>query len=331
MKKSIVLGAGGFIGTNLVSYLKKQGHWVCGVDLKSPRFCNSDADEFIIADLRQAHNVEQCFKGMEFNYVFQLAAQMGGADYIFTEKNDADIMSDSLLIDINVLNALKNKSISSVVFSSSACVYNEDNQKDQFNPLCSEETAYPANPDSNYGWTKLIIERLYESFFKNHRMPIKIARLHNIYGPYSEWDGGREKAPAALCRKVAKCTNGDIIKVYGSGHQTRSFLYIDDCVDGLYSLATTPFKITGPYNIGSERLITINDLSKMIIGISGKDVTIKNVNGPVGVNGRVSVNTRMYQDTKWEETVSLEDGMKKTYNWIEKQINERSSGNSDNC
>ena len=313
-KKALVLGGGGFIGSHLVKRLRLEGYWVRAVDLKYPEFSPTRADDFIIGDLRSQIVCDNAFADHEFDEVYQLAADMGGAGYIFTGDHDADIMHNSALINLNVVErCLKNK-VGKVFYSSSACMYPAYNQEDPNNPKCSEDSAYPAAPDSEYGWEKLFSERLYLSFSRNYGMNVRIARYHNIFGPEGTWEGGKEKAPAAMCRKVAQATNYNGIEVWGDGQQTRSFLYIDECIEATRRLMNSDF--TGPVNIGSEEMIRINDLASMVIDISRKELVINNISGPVGVRGRNSDNALFIKSIGWEPTQSLRAGMEKTYYWI---------------
>lgn len=316
MKTALVLGAGGFIGSHLVKRLKAENFWVRGVDLKHPDFSKTAADEFIIGDLRNPKLVESIFD-REFDEVYQLAADMGGAGYIFTGENDANVMHNSALINLNIAYEASKKLAKKIFYSSSACIYPEYNQLDPDNPKCSEESAYPAAPDSEYGWEKLFSERLYMSFNRNYNLNIRIGRFHNIFGPEGTYVGGKEKAPAALCRKVAETPNGGTIDVWGDGKQTRSFLYIDDCIDGVFALMNSEFK--NPVNIGSEEMISINNLANSIIEISGKDIKISNIPGPEGVRGRNSDNKLIFKETNWAPRISLEEGLKRTYSWIFKK------------
>jgi len=317
MKKYIVLGAGGFIGSHMVKRLKKDGHWVRGVDLKYPEFSETEADDFIIGDLRDPH-ICRYVLDMKFDGVFQFAADMGGAGYVFTGDNDADIMHNSALINLNVLEACHKRNIKRIFYSSSACMYPAYNQKDPENPKCSEDSAYPAEPDSEYGWEKLFSERLYLAFHRNYGLEVRIARYHNIFGPEGTWKGGREKAPAAICRKVAEAEDGGEIEIWGDGKQTRSFLYIDECIEGTLRLMNSDW--TGPVNIGSEEMVTINKLAEMIIGISGKKLKIKHVPGPQGVRGRNSDNRLIKEKLGWAPSMPLIEGLKITYKWIEEQV-----------
>jgi len=315
MKKALVCGAGGFIGGHLVSRLKSEGYWVRGVDLKEHEFGNNKSDEFIIGDLRDPQIAKKMVDGMD--EVYQLAADMGGAGYIFTGDNDAHVMHNSALCNLNVLDASLHAGVKKIFYSSSACMYPEYNQLDPDNPKCSEDSAYPAMPDSEYGWEKLFSERLYLTYNRNHGIDVRVARFHNIFGPQGTWEGGREKAPAALCRKVSETENGGHIEVWGDGLQTRSFLYIDECVDGVRKLMESDF--LGPVNIGSEEMISINDFAKMIIDISGKNISIKNIDGPEGVRGRNSDNELIGQKLGWKPSQPLREGMEKTFHWIEAQ------------
>ena len=315
-KTALVLGAGGFIGGHLVARLKSEGFWVRGADLKFNEFSDTVADDFAVGDLREQTFVRSVVD-RKFDEVYQLAADMGGAGYIFTGENDADVMHNSALININVLEACHKRNIKNVFYSSSACMYPEHNQLDPDNPVCSEDSAYPANPDSEYGWEKLFSERLYLAFNRNHGMNCSVARYHNIFGPLGTWTGGKEKAPAAICRKVAEAENGGSIEIWGDGLQTRSFLYIDECVEGTIRLMRSEFQ--GPVNIGSEEMISINDLARMVIGISNKDLSINNIDGPTGVRGRNSDNRLIQEKLGWSPSQSLRDGMSKTYSWIKSQ------------
>ena len=326
MKKALVLGAGGFIGSHMVINLKKEGYWVRGVDLKHTEFGKTEADEFIIGDLRNplvvkeimmAPNENEIGKG-SFDEVYQFAADMGGAEYVFTGDNDADIMHNSAMINLNVAEWSVKYKIKQLFYSSSACIYPKYNQMDPNNPKLNEDSAYPAAPDSEYGWEKLFSERLYLTFYKNYGLNIRIARFHNIFGPEGTWEGGKEKAPAALCRKVAQAQDGDSFEVWGDGKQTRSFLYIDECLEATRRLMMSDFM--GPVNIGSEEMISINGLAQMIIIISGKNLTIKNIEGPLGVRGRNSDNKLYREKIGWEPSQPLKVGIEKTYNWIKEQV-----------
>jgi GDP-D-mannose 3',5'-epimerase len=312
-KTALVCGAGGFIGGHLVKRLKAEGFWVRGVDLKFNEYSETAADDFVIGDLRE-QSVVRSVIDRRFDEVYQLAADMGGAGYIFTGENDADIMHNSATINLNVLDACHKRNIKRVFYSSSACMYPAHNQEDPDNPNCEEGSAYPANPDSEYGWEKLFSERLYLAYNRNFGMDCRVARYHNIFGPEGTWDGGKEKAPAATCRKVAMAKDGDVIPVWGDGLQTRSFLYIDECIEGTIRLLRSNFQ--GPVNIGSEEMIAINDLARMVIAISGKDISIENVVGPEGVRGRNSDNRLIREKLGWAPQQSLRSGIEQTYSWI---------------
>jgi nucleoside-diphosphate-sugar epimerase len=300
-----------------VNRLKKEGHWVRGVDLKYPEYSETQADEFIIGDLRD-YKVVDLIIDDSIDDIYQLAADMGGAGYIFTGENDANVMHNSATINLNVADIATRKKVKKVFYSSSACMYPEHNQLDPDNPKCSEESAYPANPDSEYGWEKLFSERLFLAYMRNHGLQVRIARFHNIFGPLGSWNNGKEKAPAALCRKIAMAENGGTIEVWGDGKQTRSFLYIDECLEGVRRLMESDF--TGPVNIGSEEMLSINDFAKMISEISGKKMTIKNIPGPTGVRGRNSDNKLIAEKLKWKPAQPLRIGMEKTYKWIKEQV-----------
>jgi len=317
MKKILVLGAGGFIGTHLVEKLKEQGHYVIGADLHYPLYDETKADEFIIADLRVHSNVDHVIHS-DTDEIYQLAADMGGAGYIFTGEHDADIMHNSATINLNVLDVMRKKGIKKVFYSSSACMYPSHNQEDPLNPLLSEESAYPANPDSEYGWEKLFSERLYMTYAKNYGITSRIARFHNIFGPRGSWNNGKEKAPAALCRKVAMCEDGGTIDVWGPGNQTRSFLFIDECVEGMQRIMASDYD--KPLNLGSTRMISINQLVLLIAKLNGKNVSIRNIDGPRGVMGRNSDNKLISETIDWTPDEDLEAGLIKTYNWINEQI-----------
>lgn len=317
MKKALVLGAGGFIGSHLVKRLKTEGFWVRGVDLKRPEFSDTAADDFVVGDLREQAVCRQVLD-QSFDQVYQLAADMGGAGYIFTGENDADVMHNSAIINLHIVELCKQHGVGRVFYSSSACMYPEHNQMDPDNPKCNEDSAYPANPDSEYGWEKLFSERLYLAYARNHGLKVRVARFHNIFGPEGTWFGGKEKAPAALCRKVAQCEEGGQIEVWGDGLQTRSFLYIDECVEAVRRLVESDFE--GPVNIGSEEMISINNLAKLIIGISGKAVSVHNIPGPTGVRGRNSDNALIKEKLQWEPGMPLQQGIEKTYAWISEQV-----------
>jgi nucleoside-diphosphate-sugar epimerase len=318
MKKILVCGAGGFIGHHLVKSLKEKGYWVRGVDLKNPLFEATSADEFVIGDLRKYETCKKVIHGVDT--VFQLAADMGGAGFIFTGENDSDIMYNSAQINLHMVELCKTMNVKKVLYTSSACIYPEHNQMDPNNPICSEESAYPANPDSEYGWEKLFSERIYKTYARNTDLEVRVARLHNIFGPLGTWQGGREKAPAAICRKVAEAQMGlrDHIEVWGSGDQTRSFLYVDECVEGLLRLMDSNFE--GPVNVGSEEMISIQNLTKLVMKIANCSYPIKNISGPLGVNGRNSDNKLIREKLSWAPSATLKSGLEKTYAWIFEQV-----------
>jgi len=319
MKQALVCGGGGFIGHHLARKLKSLGYLVRSVDLKYPEFSPKDeVDDFVIGDLRDPE-VWQKILDRDFDEIYQLAADMGGAGFVFTGENDADIMHNSALINLNCLYYLKEKNFKGKVFySSSACIYPEYKQTDPNNPGLKEEYAYPAGPDSEYGWEKLFSERMYLAFHRNYGINVRIARFHNIFGPEGTYKGGREKAPAALCRKVAEAPNGGEIEIWGDGEQTRSFLYIDECLEGVLRLMNSDF--LGPVNIGSDEMISINNLAKMIMEIAGKNLQIKHIPGPLGVRGRNSDNTLIKEKLGWAPSKPLREGIEKTYHWILKQV-----------
>lgn len=318
MKKALVCGAGGFIGGHLVKRLKNEGYWVRGVDIKKHDFRSSDADDFVQGDLRDQRVCENVCSDVKFDELYQLAADMGGAGYIFTGLNDAAIMHNSATINLNMAEQARVTGIKKIFFSSSACIYPERIQLDANNPGLRESDAYPAGPDSEYGWEKLFSEGLFLSYQKNCGIEVHVARFHNIFGPEGTWTGGREKAPAAMCRKVAEAKDGTEIEMWGDGEQTRTFLYIDECLEGVRRLMESNF--SGPVNIGSDELISINNLAKMAMKISGKDLSIKHIPGPLGVRGRSSENTLIKEKLNWRPTAKLEAGMTKTYNWISEQV-----------
>jgi len=317
MKNALVCGAGGFIGSHLVKRLKKEGFWVRGVDLKYPPYAESLADDFIIADLRR---YEECRNIVDqpFNEVYQLAADMGGAGFVFTGDNDADIMHNSALINLNILELANENKCKTIFYSSSACIYPEYNQMEPDNPKCEESSAYPAQPDSEYGWEKLFSERLYFAFNRNYGLNVRVARYHNIFGPEGSWNDGREKAPAALCRKVAMAANDGEIEIWGDGLQTRSFLYIDECLEG--TLRLTRSDCLEPVNIGSDEMVTINQLAEIIMGIAGKKLAINNIPGPLGVRGRNSDNELIKKNLDWKPSAPLVKGLERAYEWIDDQV-----------
>lgn len=340
-KTALVLGAGGFIGSHMVKRLRSEGYWVRGVDLKRPEFSETEANEFIQGDLRDVDFVRRCirFSGylgnfyqqiaekflLPFDEIYQFAADMGGAGFVFTGENDADIMHNSVTINLNVLDEQRkfNETVGNrtkIFYSGSACMYPEHNQLDPDNPDCREESAYPADPDSEYGWEKLFSERLYFAYNRNHEIPVRVARYHNIFGPEGTWDGGREKAPAAICRKVAYLPEqGGSIEVWGDGQQTRSFLYIDECIEATRRLMDGDF--LGPVNIGSEEMVTINQLVDTAAKVAGKTVEKNHIDGPLGVRGRNSNNDLIREKLGWDYSQTLEEGIRKTYFWIENEIN----------
>ena len=317
MKKILVCGAGGFIGGHLVKRLKNEGFWVRGVDIKYPEYAESNADEFEKGDLRDPRLVKKVIN-QPFDELYQLAADMGGAGFVFSGENDADIMHNSALINLNVVEASVKSGVKKIFYSSSACMYPERNQMDPDNPNCKEDSAYPADPDSEYGWEKLFSERFYLAANRNYGIDIRIARFHNIFGPEGSWSDGREKAPAAFCRKVAETPNRGEIEMWGDGKQTRSFLYVDECIEGVRLLMKSDF--LGPVNIGSVEMVSINQLAEMAMDIAGKKLSVKHIPGPLGVRGRNSDNTLIKEKLGWEPMEPLYDGLVKTYNWIYKQV-----------
>ncbi len=316
-KRALVCGAGGFIGSHLVNRLKGEGFWVRGVDLKYPEFSGTTADDFVIGDLRDPH-VCRDVVDRRFDEVYQLAADMGGAGFVFTGENDSAIMHNSASINLNVLEACRGRNTRRIFYSSSACIYPLYNQLDPDNPKCSEDSAYPAAPDSDYGWEKLFSERLYLAYQRNNGMEVHIARYHNIFGPEGTWTGGREKSPAAMCRKVAQTPDGGEIEVWGDGKQTRSFLYIDECLEGSTRLMRSGF--SGPVNIGSEEMVTIDQLAGLAMSIAGKKLSIRHVPGPLGVRGRNSDNKMIWEKLGWRPSQPLRKGLEITYRWIEEQL-----------
>lgn len=334
-KRVVVIGGGGFIGGHLSKRLKTEGCFVRIIDIKPHNYFSEEeiCHEFIIADLRNSSEAFKCIPD-NVDEVYQLAADMGGAGYISTGANDANVMSNSVIINVNILNECVNKKVKKVFFASTACVYPEHNQLDPDNPNCEESSAYPANPDSEYGWEKLFSERLYSAYSRNYTLCVKIARFHNIFGPYGTWDGGREKAPAAIMRKVASAPEGSTIEIWGDGLQTRSFLYVEECIEAIIRLMKSSFN--GPVNIGSEQLISVNNFTKLVIDISQKDIKVHNIKGeeflakygfncPIGVRGRNSNNKLYKEKIGWVVSSPLEEGIRKTYKWIAEQVNKKHS------
>ena len=317
MKTALVCGAGGFIGSHLVKRLKAEGFWVRGVDLKYPEFTETDADDFLIGDLRDPLVCKEVVD-QRFNEVYQLAADMGGAGFVFVGDNDADIMHNSALINLNMLEACRKRNTKRIFYSSSACMYPEYNQMEPDNPNLAEDSAYPADPDSDYGWEKLFSERLYLAFHRNYGMEVRIARYHNIFGPEGSWKDGREKSPAAFCRKVAETPDGGEIEMWGDGKQTRSFLYVDECLEGSISLMRSEW--TGPVNVGSDEMVTINELANMAMKIAGKKLSVKHIPGPLGVRGRNSDNNLIEKKLGWRPSQPLVEGLETTYRWIDEQV-----------
>jgi nucleoside-diphosphate-sugar epimerase len=324
-KAALVCGAGGFIGHHLVKRLKREGFWVRGTDLKFPRFSETEADDFMVGDLRDPYFVRHAID-RRFDEIYQLAADMGGAGYIFTGEHDADVMHNSASINLNIVHAAGGRNNKRIFYSSSACMYPEYNQLDPDNPNCAESSAYPAAPDSEYGWEKLFSERLYLAYGRNYGMEVRIARYHNIFGPEGSWNDGKEKAPAAVCRKVAKAPNGGEVEIWGDGKQTRSFLYIDECLEGTLRLMRSNF--TGPVNIGSDEMVTIDRLVDIVAGIAGKSLNKRYIDGPTGVRGRNSDNRLIREKLGWSPSTILFDGLRPTYAWISDQLmrNARSDG-----
>jgi GDP-D-mannose 3', 5'-epimerase len=320
MKTALVCGAGGFIGHHMVVRLKGEGFWVRGVDLKFPCFSPTRADDFVVGDLRDQRLCREVVD-QRFDEVYQFAADMGGAGFVFTGENDADIMHNSAMINLNMLDACWKRNIQRIFYSSSACVYPEYNQLDPDNPKCTEDSVYPAEPDSDYGWEKLFSERLYLAYGRNKGMDVRVARYHNIFGPEGEWTGGREKSPAAICRKVALAEDGGEIEIWGDGKQTRSFLYIDECIEG--TLRFTRSDWTGPVNIGSDEMVTINQLADLVMDIAGKKLNKRHVDGPLGVRGRKSDNRLISRKIDWKPEQPLRVGLEETYRWIEQQAGQR--------
>ena len=317
-KRVLVCGAGGFIGGHLVKRLCSEGHWVRGVDLYEHAYSPGVAHEFMCGDLRKAQTAAEAVSGMD--EVYQLAADMGGAGYIFTGAHDADVMHNSALCNLQVLGAAQQAGVSRIFYASSACIYPVHNQQRAESPVCAEASAYPAAPDSAYGWEKLFSERLYLSFQRIHGIQVRIARYHNIYGPEGAWQGGKEKAPAAICRKIAAASTGESIDIWGDGKQTRSFLYVDACIEATLRLMASDF--SGPVNIGSEERVSINELTARVMKIAGKSLPIKHIKGPLGVRGRNSDNTLIRKQLNWEPVYPLDEGLKKTYAWIAQQVSD---------
>lgn len=321
MKTALVCGAGGFIGSHMVKRLKSEGYWVKGVDLKFPEFSPTEADDFMIGDLR---DIDVCNRAVDRKYdeIYQFAADMGGAGFVFTGENDADIMHNSVMCNINMMDAAYKRNAGRMFYSSSACIYPERNQMDALHPTTSEDSAYPAGPDSDYGWEKLFSERMYMAYHRNKGLDVRIARFHNIFGPEGTWEGGREKSPAAFCRKVAETPDGGTIEMWGDGNQTRSFLYIDECLEGVRRLMSQD-EFMEPVNIGSDEMISINGLAEMVMGIAGKKLNIVHISGPLGVMGRNSDNRLIKEKLGWAPNWPLSKGMELTYRWINEQVQKR--------
>ena len=321
MKTALICGAGGFIGSHLVKRLKHECYWVRGIDLKLPEYSETEADDFLVADLRDPVICREVID-QRFDEVYQLAADMGGAGFIFIGNNDADIMHNSAMINLNVLEACRRRTVKRVFYSSSACVYPEFNQIEPGSPITREDSVYPAQPDSNYGWEKLFSERMYLAYTRNHGIEARVARYHNIFGPEGAWNDGREKVPAAICRKVAMAGDGGEIEIWGDGEQTRSFMFIDECLEATILLTRSDW--TGPVNIGSSEMVSINQLTQMIMDIAGKKLTVKHLDGPLGVRGRNSDNLLIQEKLGWSPAEPLRAGLEKTYQWIEQQVHQDS-------
>ncbi|MGJ0513090.1 NAD-dependent epimerase/dehydratase family protein [Methylocystis sp.] len=316
-RTALVLGGGGFIGGHLTKRLKREGFWVRAVDLKFNPFAETPADDFLIGDLRDPYMSRHCID-RRFDEVYQLAADMGGAGYLFTGEHDAEVLHNSATINLNVLDVCHKRNVKRIFYSSSACIYPERNQLDPDNPNCAEESAYPAAPDSEYGWEKLFSERLYLAYARNFAIEARIARFHNVFGPEGAWRGGREKAPAAVCRKVAEAPDGGEIEIWGDGAQTRSFLYVDECLEGVTRLMRSDF--AGPVNIGSQEMVSIDQLVALVANIAGKGISIRHIKGPLGVRGRNSDNRLVRSRLGWAPERPLREGLEKTYAWIEAQL-----------
>ena len=320
-KRALVCGAGGFIGGHLVNRLKKEGYYVVGVDIKKHEYQQTSADKFIVGDLRDPNFTEKVID-QGFDELYQLAADMGGAGFVFSGENDTDIMHNSALINLNVVEKSIKAEVKKIFYSSSACMYPERNQLDPENPNCTEDSAYPAEPDSEYGWEKLFSERFYLAANRNYGLDVRIARFHNIFGPQGSWNDGREKAPAAFCRKVAETPDGGTIEMWGDGKQTRSFLYVDECLEGVRRLMKSDFK--DPINIGSDEMVTINELARLTMDVAGKKLNIKHISGPLGVRGRNSDNQLIKEKLNWGPNAPLRNGIEKTYKWIAAQVGQGS-------
>ena len=320
MPKALVCGAGGFIGGHMVNRLQREGYWVRGVDLKHHEFMGLQADDFVIGDLRDPACVD-AVAGDGIDEIYQFAADMGGAGFVFTGENDADIMHNSGLCNMNMAKAAQKFGVGKIFYSSSACIYPKYNQEDPDNPMCREDSAYPAAPDSDYGWEKLFSEHLYAAFHRNYGLEVRVARFHNIFGAYGTWEGGREKAPAAFCRKVAEAEDGSTIEMWGDGKQTRSFLHVEECLEAVRRLMQSDFR--DPVNIGSEEMVTINQLADMAMDIAGKRLDIHHIPGPEGVRGRNSDNNLLREKIGWAPSAPLRQGMESTFKWIDEQVRSR--------